>query len=79
MPKLIFHLNKGDHGNGTPAASSASERFILYAIADWTFESKINFIYNYEFYVSHEPNEIHLLLLILMMKSAHRWRHSCTR
>ena len=29
----IFHLNKGDLGNRTPAASSASERFIHYTIA----------------------------------------------
>ena len=34
MPEQIFfHLNKGDLGNQTRAASSASERFIHYTIA----------------------------------------------
>ena len=34
MPEQIFfHLNKGDLGNRTRAASSASERFIHYTIA----------------------------------------------
>ena len=40
LPELNFHLNKGDRGNQTPAASSASERFIHYSIAARAIEER---------------------------------------
>ena len=52
----IFHLNKGDLGNRTRAASSASERFIHYTIAARAVLLNLNIGW-YEFDDSEEGQE----------------------